>query len=58
MYLYSLIDGYILLIVFKLPGGTVCVGVTILPLRDGLKVLVGRIVLLVRNVGSSELFST
>ena len=58
--MYSFINGYILLIVFNLPGGTIGVGVTILSLRDGLKmddVLAGKVVLLVRDVGVLTLVS-
>ena len=61
MNLYSFINGYILLIVFNLPGVTIGVGVTILPYRDWVIVddmLTGKVVLLVRDVRVSTLFST
>ena len=56
MSLYSLINGYILLVVFSIPCETVGVGVTILSLRDGIKIddmLAGKVVLLLRDEGVS-----
>ena len=60
MSLYSLINGYILLVVFSIPCETVGVGVTILSLRDGIKIddmLAGKVVLLLRDEGVSKLVS-
>ena len=59
--LYSSINGFISFIVFNIPDGTVGVGVTILSLRDGLKVndvLAENVVLLVRDDRVLTLVST
>ena len=61
MSLYSFINGFILLTVFNIPCETVGLGVTILSLRDGVKVddvLAGKVVLLVRDDWVSILLST
>ena len=61
MSLYSLINGYILLVVFNIPDETVGVDVTILCLRDELKVndvLAEKVVLLVRDDRVLKLVST
>ena len=60
MSLYSLINGYILLVVFSIPCETVGVGITILSLRDGIKIddmVAGKVVLLVIDKGVSMLVS-
>ena len=60
MSLYSLINGYILLVVFSIPCETVGVGVTILSLRNGIKIddmPAGKVVLLLRDEGVSKLVS-